>query len=91
MREVAPHLNISEHEAFLFDAEEAQDLEGVLPIPGQTDVLLPLFRERWAVVTSSHTGTCGNQAQFCRPADTFGSNFGRGRATRQAKPRLLRN
>lgn len=53
MREVAPHLGISEREAYLFDAEEAQDSEGVLPIPGATDVLLSLCREKWAVVTSA--------------------------------------
>ncbi|HKR85133.1 MAG TPA: HAD-IA family hydrolase [Terriglobales bacterium] len=53
MREVAPHLSISERDAVLFDAEEARDSEGISPVPGATDVLLSLFRERWAVVTSA--------------------------------------
>jgi mannitol-1-/sugar-/sorbitol-6-phosphatase len=53
MREVAPHLGISDREAFLVDAEEARDSEGVSPIPGAADVLLSLCGERWAVVTSA--------------------------------------
>src|SRR5262249_37827285 len=53
MREVAPHLSISEEEAALFDAEEGQDRDGVLPVAGATDVLSSLRLERWAVVTSA--------------------------------------
>ena len=53
MREVAPHLRISEREAILFDSEEAQESDGVLPIPGASDVVSSLSLERWAVVTSA--------------------------------------
>src|SRR5579872_4153386 len=34
MREVAPHLNISNQEAIQFDEEEARDTDGIVPVAG---------------------------------------------------------
>jgi sugar-phosphatase len=53
IREAAPHLNFSEEEAARFDAEEARDSRGVLPVAGAVRVLSSLPLDRWAVVTSA--------------------------------------
>jgi sugar-phosphatase len=53
MREVAPHLNITEDDAAALDAEEAQDSDGVLPIPGSAALISSLNPNTWAVVTSA--------------------------------------
>lgn len=53
IREAAPHLNFSEDEAARFDAEEAQDSRGVLPVAGAVHALSSLSRDQWAVVTSA--------------------------------------
>jgi len=55
MRDVAPHLQMSERDAALFDEEEGRDSEGVTPIAGSRQVLESLPIDRWAVVTSAGT------------------------------------
>ena len=55
MRDVAPHLQMTERDAALFDEEEGHDSEGVVPVAGSRQVLDSLPADRWAVVTSAGT------------------------------------
>jgi len=53
--DVAPHL-ATEEEAARFEAEEAEDREGVVAVPGAALILAGLPPDRWAVVTSANRG-----------------------------------
>ena len=55
MRMVAPHLDIAK-EAALLAAAETADLDGVVAIPGMSDLLRALPSDCWAIATSgSHS------------------------------------
>lgn len=51
IRRVAPYLDV-EQEAAEFTAHEIQDTEGVVAIPGSTNLLSRLDLGKWAIVTS---------------------------------------
>jgi sugar-phosphatase len=52
LRLVAPHLATIE-EAAKLDADEADDSEGLRPVPGAQELIAALPANRWAVVTSA--------------------------------------
>jgi sugar-phosphatase len=52
LHQFAPHLATVD-EAARFDAEEAQDREGVVAVPGAVQLVESLPKQQWAVVTSA--------------------------------------
>jgi sugar-phosphatase len=64
MREVAPHLTITEHDAAALDAEEAEDSNGVVAIPGAVAILSSLRPNSWAVVTSATRALAASRLQL---------------------------
>ena len=75
VRQLAPHLD-AEAEVERLEKMEAEDQEGVVVMPGATELLKSIPEDRWCVVTSGtrYLATC--QAEACESPDAASNGFG---------------